>query len=499
MHAVDLDLRATLRMCPPLSALDEAELDRAAERAKVVAFGAGELVLDAFKKESTEVDVVVSGRVELWNAPDLEEPDEVVEAGGLFGFTSMLTDTTIGPRAVAATDAVVARIPASAVRSAFISIEGARFLAARLAGAHRGRTSTVDDTIVRSPLGGRLLAARSLKELRKHASRMPDVLAELVAQGLAPARVIAFHSAMVDTVCRRTLQLVFAEHPDLTLDDFTWLSLGSNGRREAVPSSDLDAAVVFRDSVPAPYIARYREVFGEVTDALATAGLASDSHGTTPTRQLFARTSSGWRSAARHWLADPTRNNGAMMTSLLVDGRPIHGDPSLPAVSRVFADLREHPGTMHLLLRESLSRRARTHTVGALLRRSGRDGFDIKTHALLPIVNLARWVALAHGSRALSTVERLADVEGSQVLPSGRARTLAEVFEVLQGIRLRYQLAQIERGERPDDVLAHDRLSAIDHSIITRAVREIAAAQKRADNIAAYVPTDQWVLPEDGS
>ena len=48
-----------------------------------------------------------------------------------------------------------------------------------------------------------------------------------------------------------------------------------------------------------------------------------------------------------------------MMTSLLVDGRPIHGDPGLPAVTEVFSDLRRHPGTMRLLLEESLSARAK--------------------------------------------------------------------------------------------------------------------------------------------
>ena len=84
-----------------------------------------------------------------------------------------------------------------------------------------------------------------------------------------------------------------------------------------------------------------------------------------------------------------------MMTSLLVDGRPIHGDPGLPAVSRVFSDLREHPGTMRLLLQESLSYRAKLRSAWFPARRP--ETFDIKTHALLPVVNIARWAALSVG------------------------------------------------------------------------------------------------------
>ena len=173
------------------------------------------------------------------------------------------------------------------------------------------------------------------------------------------------YSAFLDTIIRRAIGLVFAQHPELTVDAFTWLSLGSNGRREAVLSSDVDSAVAFDDAVPRRRSRAYRAAFGEVYDVLARAGLSADDHGATAEHALFARTNAEWRAAGAQWLAAPAEHNGAMMTSLLVDGRPIHGDPGLPAVTRVFSDLRGHPGTMRLLLQESLSRRAKLRSVGA--------------------------------------------------------------------------------------------------------------------------------------
>ena len=68
-------------------------------------------------------------------------------------------------------------------------------------------------------------------------------------QGWPRVEVIAVYSAIIDTIVRRAIELVFADHPDLHADAFTWLSLGSNGRREAVPSSDVDSAVAFDDAV----------------------------------------------------------------------------------------------------------------------------------------------------------------------------------------------------------------------------------------------------------
>ena len=130
------------------------------------------------------------------------------------------------------------------------------------------------------------------------------------------------------------------------------LSLGSTGRREATPSSDIDSAVAFDDHLDAAEIDRYREVFGSIKSLLAAAGLTGDGHGATADRPAFARTNQSWRAAAQQWLVSPEKNQGAIMTSLLVDGRPIHGDPGLPAVAEVFRTVRSHPGTMRLLMQE---------------------------------------------------------------------------------------------------------------------------------------------------
>ena len=141
------------------------------------------------------------------------------------------------------------------------------------------------------------------------------------------------YSSILDTIVRRTITLTFAQYPDLSLDAFTWLSLGSNGRREAVLSSDIDSAVAFRDDCDGAEIDRYRAAFADIQRELAAAGITADSHGATASRPAFSRTNAEWREAARQWMAEPVQNQGAMMTSLLVDGRPIHGDPGLPEVT----------------------------------------------------------------------------------------------------------------------------------------------------------------------
>jgi CBS domain-containing protein len=614
----EVELARFLAGHPPFDSLDEEALEALARGARVDRYADGELVLDAFTEPAVEVFVVVSGRVRLWNDADQfgGPADEELAEGGVFGFSAMLTERSIGPRAVAAGPAVVARIPAAQATPAFASRRGARFVAEILSAGRRRVSavptySTVDELIVRPPLvvdadttlaevarrmtadgqpaavvvrgpgefglvtdallrkrvlvdgepasaparavmdtaapvsvlgdsaaeslmlvldrdadfllvrdragelrgvvaprdfaispstagvslHEQLRRATTVEDLTRCAREVPTVLGELLSRGLASGKVVAVYSAMIDTIVRRAIRAVFRERTDLDVDTFTWLSLGSNGRREAVLSSDVDSAAAFQEGVSDEEIAEYRAAFGRVYEVLSQAGLSADDHGATARNALFARTNPQWRAAGQQWLAAPADHNGAMMTSLMVDGRPIHGDPGLPAVTRVFGDLRRHSGTMRLLLAESLSRRAKLRSARTLLVRRP-ETFDIKTHAVLPVVNIARWAALSVGSAALPTTERLASAAGSAMLPDEQARTLIEVFEVLQRLRLRYQVMQYHAGDRPSDVLTMNRMSSIDRSVIAQAVREIAAAQRRMDNISQFVPVESWPDPD---
>ncbi len=608
------ELAAFLAAYPPFDALDPTLRATVAAAATVQAYKPGQLVLDAFADPTVEVFVVVTGGVDLWNeAGGAGRPaDEKLGPGGVFGFSAMLTERSVGPRAVAATPTTIARIPGAVAEPAFVSRRGARFLAEQFTALPPTRDaaptySTVDDLIRTQPIvvapdtpvaelaremtargvafavvdagegrlglvtdaglrqrviaegvpgsapvsevmdpdppaatlgqsaaeglillldrgvdfllvvdrAGRLRGvvgtrdfavspstagvslheqlrrASSVDELVDRARRMPSVLEDLLSRGLASRRVIAVHSSIVDTLVRRALALALADQPELSVDAITWLSLGSNGRREALLSSDVDSAVAFDDGLPAPDQDAYRAVFAEVDAVLARAGARRDEHGVTAAHPVFSRTNAEWRAAGQEWLARPDEANGAMMTSLLVDGRPIHGDPGLPAVTSVFGDLRRHPGTMRLLLQESLASRARMRSLKDLLIRRP-ETFEIKTHAVLPVVNIGRWSALAVGSSALPTTERLRAAAGSAMLPADKADALVEVFDLLQRLRLRYQLMQHGSGDRPSDLLTLDRLSPIDRSLVAEAVREIAAIQRRMTNIAAYVPEESW-------
>jgi CBS domain-containing protein len=354
------------------------------------------------------------------------------------------------------------------------------------AGELRGVVAPIDFVVSSTTAGAalheQLRRASTVEELQHRYRRVPHLVADLMDRGLASSRVITVHSALVDTLVRRAIALVMDAHPDLSPGAFTWLSLGSNGRRESVLSSDMDAAAAFADEMSADEIARYRPAIAEITDALVGAGINHDRHGVSPVNPAFARTYGQWEAAARTWLSRPAEDDAIIMTCLVVDGRPIHGDLALPKVARVFGDLRLHSSALKMLLAISVDRS------DALRGRWRRNRIDVKTRALLPITNLARWPALSAGSSALQTPERLRAAAGSRMLTNEDADTLGDVFEIVQRVRLRHQLEQLKAGETPLDTIGRRDMSAIEASVLNEAIREILAIQRRMANKAKYVP-----------
>lgn len=66
--------------------------------------------------------------------------------------------------------------------------------------------------------------AHTIDDLVARARTVPAILADILERGLTADRVIAVNSAIVDSIVRRALTLVFDTHEDLTTDAFTWLT-----------------------------------------------------------------------------------------------------------------------------------------------------------------------------------------------------------------------------------------------------------------------------------
>ncbi|MFC7753254.1 CBS domain-containing protein [Tsukamurella soli] len=86
--------------------------------------------------------------------------------------------------------------------------------------------------------------ASDLPELGR---RIRDIFPVLLRQQENPRHISGVASVATEAMVRRCIELELPVHPDLQEGDFTWLSLGSVSRREVMPSSDVDSAIILTD------------------------------------------------------------------------------------------------------------------------------------------------------------------------------------------------------------------------------------------------------------
>ncbi|SNS27015.1 putative nucleotidyltransferase substrate binding domain-containing protein [Rhodococcoides kyotonense] len=495
------DTAEFLRRFPPFHTATQGELEQLADMAEVVEYRSGATILDVDMRDVDSVWVVRSGRVVILHPDDAtgtSVPIDTIDVGGVFGFSAMLSGASFGFVARTTEPSVVVQLPGKLMRSVFSKPAGLAFLAdavssatARLGGP---TASTRRSVVVRRSIAD----ASTTIELADASRRIPDLVVDLFRGGNDAIAVSAILSVVVDAVVRRALELAWSSDPDVPRADIAWLSLGSVARREAMPSSDVDSALSWSDALPDPASDRTRDsvlmdMARKVHATLAECGLPADSNGAVASSPRFARSASQWRSAAEHWLDDPfgdrgpVGDSGLIMSSLLVDGRVVWGNRDLHTVPEAYRRLaEEHPDALRLQLRDAIARRARVRSLRDVLARRGRT-FDLKAHAITPIVNLARWGGLSVGVASASTPARLAAASGNGILTDRDVHALTEVFELVQKLRLGHQVEQIASGARPGDVVVMADLSALERSLLSDGVREVAAVQRRVAYLAGNV------------
>ena len=325
-------------------------------------------------------------------------------------------------------------------------------------------------------------AARDVDELRRAARRLPPAVVALHDAQLGAGQISAIMAAVVDATVRRSVELRLVDGP---LPPFGWLSLGSYGRREPAPSSDVDSALVWDGEAPP----RLTELARAVVDDLERAGFAPDPHAANAANPLFARSASEWRSTIAGWIEHPREAEVLIAVSLLADGRVVasHGQP--PEVLDVLAEGRHHPALLRLLQRLAVTYRPPTGFLRDIVVEHGgehRGRFNIKRGGLLPIVDIARYAGIAAGVTSTSTPDRLRAAAAAGILEGDQAVAVGEAFDLFMELRLEHQVEQLRAGGTPDDFVDPSSLNPLTRRYVRDAFRVVTAVQRTLSNELVY-------------
>jgi len=326
----------------------------------------------------------------------------------------------------------------------------------------------------------RIARAQTVDELIDAARELRPTTLAMHDAHVGASNVSAVYSVVVDALTRRMLELTVAEAPAVGVD-FAWLALGSQARREAVPSSDVDSAIVWFGPDDVGVKSQLHAIASTVVSRLEACGLHADEHGATASDPRFVRSLDSWKRAVRSWINDPTQDKALVLASVLVDSRPVWGVHTGTPVADSLRVAPTNPALLRLLARFALSHRPPTGFFrGLVVEPSGehRGRLDLKHGGVIPIVDLARWAGMAAGVTSASTPERLRAAAAGETLSESQAHTLEDAWTLITGLRVEHQVAQLRAGEQPDDYVNPATLSRLTRSYLREAFRAVATVQK---------------------
>ena len=336
--------------------------------------------------------------------------------------------------------------------------------------------------------------ARNMEDLRDAAGRLRSTIVALHRAELTPLHVSDVVAAVTDALIRRMIDLAI-EAEGSPPAEFTWMSLGSHGRREPVPSSDVDSGMAWRDRPePDPIAAEpqgrlasartaeyMHSVAAHVADCVRVIGWRLDPHGVTASGPFSASSIQDWRQSIESWLSRPDDNRVMIAISILLDGRIVYGPQRGLDVKRLLLELGDRRALGRWMLRLALEAKPPTGFIrDIVVYASGRrhEALDIKHAGLIPVIDLARYTALKGDIAANHTLDRLHAAAAGGVIEAAEARVLEEAFELFSALRLEHQVTRIEQEREPDDRLAPEELDPLTRRYLRDAFHEVAAVQR---------------------
>ncbi len=335
------------------------------------------------------------------------------------------------------------------------------------------------------PIGLRhtILGAADSDVLARAVSQLPRLFLTLCRAGVPSRDLGRVLSLAHDAVVARLIDFSIGAHGPAPIP-WAWLDMGSAARREFTLASDQDNALAYARPAPGSQLTpeaadAYFECLGQDVNAgLERCGIGIDNNGVMARNRLWRMSKPDWLRTFDECLAQPDESH-LVRATVAFDFRAAAGGLEVAAelTARVRA-AREHPQFMRLLARSAsgfpvaLGFRGQLSTDAA-----GR--VDLKTGAIIPLVNLARYHALSAGVTISPTLDRIEAVALAGGLAREEAEALSEAFEVIARARFEHHAQLIADGRAADNLMDPGGLTPIARTELREALLVVKRAQKR--------------------
>ncbi|MDN3557679.1 DUF294 nucleotidyltransferase-like domain-containing protein [Halomonas maura] len=313
----------------------------------------------------------------------------------------------------------------------------------------------------------------------------PDVSAafvRMVEEGADSRMVGSALSTIGRSFTRRLLELAEARLGPPPVP-YCFMALGSMARNEQSIVTDQDNALVLSDEfVPEQHDGYFREMAKIVSDGLDACGYPYCKGDIMATNQQWRQPLSVWKRYFTEWIEQPNPER-LLHSSIFFDLDPVYGENVLV---EQLQDLVAQKAATHPLFLAAMARNAlnRTPPLGFfrtfVMEKDGKhnNSINLKRRGTAPMVDLIRVHALACGSNAQNSFDRLDDIDRTQLLAPGVSDRLRYALEFLSMSRIHHQVFDIQHDQAPDNNIEPENVTSSERHNLKDAFQALSHAQK---------------------
>jgi CBS domain-containing protein len=310
----------------------------------------------------------------------------------------------------------------------------------------------------------KVLKAASIDELKTIFEGLMISVAKIAMTGPNFFDLTRMLCAVHDAVVHKVIQMLIDEHAPA---QFLWVHMGSSGRKEEIIATDQDNALISIGDSPAALASNINEL-------LAKIGVPKCPGNYMASNRMWNQPLPVWKEYFKQWFSDPIPYHLRYL-SVFLDMRPVYGDTA------VYDELLEsikpavNAETIKLMAEDAIEIRPPLGIFGIL---GLRQGVDLKTYGIYPIVNGARVLAIDSGVWGITnTRERLEALNANMTISSEMCHDLIESYGFLQDLRLRHHAKALLNKSRTNNLITAKELSHIDLLILKESLKIVSEFQ----------------------
>ncbi|GAK86684.1 predicted signal-transduction protein [Vibrio ponticus] len=299
--------------------------------------------------------------------------------------------------------------------------------------------------------------ATCVEELAIASNKQRQLVDSLLSNGIRTRFIMELISAVNEQIIEKAFELVV---PPALHDHCCLIVLGSEGRGEQILKTDQDNALIIKDGLHWEQCAK---VMNELTHTLQQLGYPLCPGNVMVNNPEWVKSQSEWKLTLKQW-SKATNAEQVMKLAIMADAHAVAGNEDLlqPVSDHLHKIMFNNMLTLQDFSRPALQFSLPLTLFGNV--KNDKQGLDLKSGGIFPIVHGIRTLALEYGVIEKNTFERIETLRCKKILEPETADNLNEALKLFFKLRLAQQLSnqhshnridlkQLDRSER--DLLRH--------------------------------------------